>query len=294
MTHEKVTAQQAINATDDDVLQVADNSVNRFTELKQCTACKKVRPLKAFKRKLTRAQSQARGYVGAIRLEIESKLCKDCQPKPRKLEQLTSREIMTKAGSGDLNLLEAQKFVRERKENRNEKARRAVTMRWEKVYRAQWQELIHAISAELVPVHHQLKYAKKNLAMDKILFFSGYKSVLVSLRESLRIKAHVASEKAEGLDWRSFVPKRDYDWLVKLWNDIPVEHRTRLRHPAVLRKTDAPDEVWLDLRQPTHTRITEEVDRARTLPARDTPPSPMTEQQIQDSTDALMRELGIE
>jgi hypothetical protein len=263
-------------------IKMVNDEKPRFT--KQCTKCKEVKPMPEFKRKLSRAQTQARGYVGAFRLEIVSKLCKTCQPKPRKIEQLTDKEIMTKAGSGDLNFHIARSFIQERKDQRREKARRAVTTRWENVYREQWQEIVAAISSEIEPLHQQLKYAKRQKTEPNVAFFTEYKSVLTALREVVRIKAHVASTKADGFDWREQIDVDARDKLNDLWQQIPADSRARLRMPLLFNR--AANTAVLTAQ--------EKVDRrARAEKALEIRPRALTEQQIQDSTAELMRELGI-
>ena len=112
------------------------NATHKF-----CSKCGAHKPLAEFKRLLTRGQMQGRGYLGHVRMEIESKLCKACQPKPKTIDQLTIKQIQTRVATGDINQVLADSIIKERLATSNQRRSAKTSERWAKLQHKAWQEI---------------------------------------------------------------------------------------------------------------------------------------------------------
>ena len=208
-----------------------------------CTKCNAVKPLAEFKRRLSRAQSQARGYVGAHALEIESSMCKACQPKAKSLNEKTKHELKIMAGSGDARPYIVNEILAERKANKVKSGRIASVKRWRKVHEAQWGSVIEGARAELLAVHQQHKYAKKqNQTGGQPVheFLEAYKALLITTKAAIGLAAEQTqggpSKHKNGTDLLSYIAVEAKNNALDLWHAITPEMRVRLRQPEITKK----------------------------------------------------------
>ena len=208
-----------------------------------CTKCGAVKPLAEFKRRLSRMQSQARGYVGAHALEIESSMCKACQPKAKPLKEQTQRTLKNMAASGDARPYIVNEILAERKANKVKSGRIASVKRWRKVHEAQWGSVIEGARAELLAVHQQHKYAKKqNQTGGQAVheFLEAYKTLLITTKASIGLAAEQTqggpSKHKNGTDWLSYIDNDTKDQALELWHAIQPEMRVRMRQPEITKK----------------------------------------------------------
>ena len=80
-------------------------------QFKTCAKCGESHPLKQFTYLATYAQSKAWGRAGNVRMEIISKLCRNCRPKRKPVSRLTKKEMHNKVQSGDMNAFIAKQEV---------------------------------------------------------------------------------------------------------------------------------------------------------------------------------------
>lgn len=212
-----------------------------------CTKCNAIKPLAEFKRRLSRAQSQARGYVGAHALEIESSMCKACQPKAKSLNEKTKHELKIMAASGDARPYIVNEILAERKANKVKSGRIASVKRWRKVHEAQWGSVIQGARAELLAVHQQHKYAKKQMGKPNQTrgqpvheFLKAYKALLITTKAAIGLAAEQTqggpSKHKNNTDWLSYIAVEAKDNALDLWHAIPPEMRVRLRQPEITKK----------------------------------------------------------
>jgi len=212
-----------------------------------CTKCNAIKPLAEFKRRLSRAQSQARGYVAVHALEIESSMCKACQPKAKPLKERAQRELKVMAASGDARPYIVNEILAERKANKVKSGRIASVKRWRKVHDAQWGSVIEGARAELLAVHQQHKYAKKQMGKPNQTggqavheFLEAYKALLITTKASIGLAAEQAqggpSKHKNGTDWLSYIDNDTKDRALELWHAIQPEMRVRLRQPEITKK----------------------------------------------------------
>ena len=208
-----------------------------------CTKCGAIKPLAEFKRRLSRAQSQARGYVAVHALEIESSMCKACQPKAKPLKERAQRELKVMAASGDARPYIVNEILAERKANKVKSGRIASVKRWRKVHDAQWGSVIEGARAELLAVHQQHKYAKKqNQTGGQAVheFLEAYKALLITTKASIGLAAEQTqggpSKHKNGTDWLSYIDNDTKDNALDLWHAIQPEMRVRMRQPEITKK----------------------------------------------------------
>jgi hypothetical protein len=197
-----------------------------------CARCKRILPLEQFKRKLTRAQSQARGYVGSIRLEIESSMCKECQPRMKSPSELTAKQITNRMASGDLHPVMGKQIIQQRKARVSARAAKTAQRAWDNARTAPWHEPISTAQAELTRLRQQEKYAKKATEID-LTFFVEYKLLLSSTIARMRFEKMRSCREPQFLDWQGFVDIKDYARLFDLWDTLPSGYRLRVKRPSL-------------------------------------------------------------
>lgn len=205
-----------------------------------CARCKRILPVEQFKRKLTRAQSQARGYVGSVRLEIDSSMCKDCQPRIKAPSELTAKQITNRMASGDLHPMIGKQIITQRKVRVSARAAKTAQRAWDSVRTAPWQEPIGTAQAELTRLRQQEKYAKKATEID-LTFFVEYKLLLSSTIARMRFEKMRSCKEPPFLDWQGFIDMKDYARLFDLWEALPLDYRKRVKPPSLfaMRPGDA-------------------------------------------------------
>jgi hypothetical protein len=215
-----------------------------------CAKCNDVKPLSEFKRKLSRMQSQARGYVGAHALEIESSMCKACQPKAKPLKELPLRALKNRAATGDTRPYIVNAILAERKENKVKSGRLSSLKRWRKVYDALWGSVIEGVKAELLAVHQQRKYAvKKESRQPTLAYIEAYKNLLSQTKAAIGLAAAQAqggpekNTEGESADtaaplWLRYIDNEEKNKTLALWHNIDPALRTQMRPPAILRRPE--------------------------------------------------------
>lgn len=250
--------------------------------LKMCSSCGVFQPRPNFKRLLTRAQSIARGYVGTHRVEIESKLCKNCQPKPKPLHKLTKKELHNKVESGDVNQFVADSIIKERHATVNQRRAAKTSARWAAVQSKEWRKLVTAASQEARVVQQQLKYAKK--VKDKLRqeYATAYLDVLDRLRARLRFAALRPHGAPESVYWVDHLVPQELNQIADAWEKMDVVARARMKQPtAITHRPKPPEETAPVMRLEAIAKADKEVrDRyaprfphpsTRLMPHKDTP-----------------------
>ena len=213
-----------------------------------CAKCNDVKPLSEFKRKLSRMQSQARGYVGAVALEIESSMCKACQPKAKPLKELPKKTLKNRAATGDTRPYIVNEILAERKANKVTSGRIASLKRWRKVYDEQWGSVIEGAKAELLAVHQQRKYAmKKESRQPTLAYIEAYKTLLTQTKARIGVAAAQAqggpekNKEGESADtaapmWMRYIADGERIEVLALWHALTPELRVTMRPPVWVRQ----------------------------------------------------------
>jgi hypothetical protein len=201
---------------------------------KQCKKCNAIKPLADFKRKLTRAQSLARGYVGAVRLEIESSMCKECQPKPRPPSRLSRKEIHNKIESGDVNRAVGEAVLERRKIAGKIKQGMASHNQWLNKWRAELRELLAPMRAEITSANAQARYANKKGQTERQEFFTTYADTLRQQLARTELDHLRNPRRVTSSAWEELIPKELASDIREAWGELPLEDRALVKTPALV------------------------------------------------------------
>lgn len=210
---------------------------------KFCAHCGAFRPHADFKRLLTRAQTKARGYVGHHRVEIDSKLCKDCQPKPKPVERLSKKEIRNRVAAGDMHPMLAEGIIKERDESVNQRRSAKTASRWSELQSKEWRKLITRIGEEITMVRQQLKYAQTIKDTDRQAYAKTYLATMNTLRAKMRFAALKPQGAPESIYWVEHLHPEEIATIREAWEKLPLTTRARMKLPEVIghRHTSAED-----------------------------------------------------
>lgn len=79
-----------------------------------CPGCDTIKTLNHFTRFLTGAEARYQGYAGNVRVKVETKLCRACQPKRKPLSHRRAGELRQMVESGDIDLMTAEHIQKKR------------------------------------------------------------------------------------------------------------------------------------------------------------------------------------
>lgn len=201
-----------------------------------CAECKAIKPAAEFKRWLSMAQARARGYSGTRRVQIDSSLCKDCQPKRKREAELTIKELQYRIFNGEIHpTIGKDKIDRRRK---TISVQRATTMRkrWAKERSALWFPIRQHLEEEVRRVTHQRKHIKDNAAKDLLhTFFGTYLEALRTIRGRIDNLELTLDQSPEHGSWESYALAEELRSLEDEWQAVPLDHRMALRrHPSLV------------------------------------------------------------
>ncbi len=225
-------------------------------EVQLCAKCKKLKPLRSFRRTLTQAQAEARGYFKHhIRpMVVPSKFCTECRPghlRPSDLRHVPAQRLWDELGEKRVKpgLIEMELLRRARKQPVSARERSALggTNRWEKFHADRWRYAKGLIRDELRRMTFQSRYYKDKLESPSGEYFGpNYRAILAfneacsgALRE-LRAQATGfilrATISEDDLTWRDWVGKAKQDALRDMWMAMPAPPlKTGTRRPASFR-----------------------------------------------------------
>ena len=203
-----------------------------------CSACNTIKPIAEFMRTLTHAQAKARGYSGMRRVEIESKLCKDCQPKPRPVSALPAGEIKHRVGIGALDPITANHVLNKRRARAALKRKVFGAQQAQKKWDADLKAVLKPMSAHIESVDNWIRYQnKKGIAPDapSVVFMVGYLALLRRQREHIKYDHLMHPKPVTQTAWQQFTPFEERLELWKKWDEMPPdERRLMLRTPPLL------------------------------------------------------------
>jgi hypothetical protein len=209
-----------------------------------CSSCQTVKPPEKFKRRLSRAQSAARGYAGNVLLVIDSKLCTSCQPRPKPPKRMSKKELLNKVASGDMNELTAQLELKRRHAEARAAQRRAADAMWDKKRAAPWRFMVGRVSKEIEGVRYQQAYYKKRGTPEVLAFLSSYRTALDKLRAYLRVQATKSSLRHSTPPdthwWPAMMDKDEREAVSVAWQGIDSKTRILMRQPLFLQWANPP------------------------------------------------------
>lgn len=207
-----------------------------------CTVCKQIKPLAEFKRFLSSAQARARGYAGHVSVEIESSMCKTCQPHTKGLRELTTKEIHNRVSFGDLHIAVANAELEKRKVKATINRKMATKAAWVAARAAPWNEVMAGLRKELASTQQQEKHVKTAWPTLHLTFFLEYKLLLTQLRERLKFAWKAKGQAPQHMSWENYVDWEERIRIQKLWEAMPHDYRKRARLPALAAWVPPPEE----------------------------------------------------
>lgn len=200
---------------------------------KECTRCKKTKPLKDFKRVLTLAQSRALLKRPNLRTPHEtiSAICKDCRP-----NKLTLKKIQNLVFDGDINAVTGDYL----KIKIIQAGREAQANGMRKVWRKRKQEKIDAI---VTPWHRNIRqqvvkkynYYTATKARGADPYLIEHAKLDYEIARELKNGLFLRVKLGEGLTMDLYPNINDYygaehkSRLYQLWTQIPQDVRNKLR-----------------------------------------------------------------
>jgi hypothetical protein len=207
-----------------------------------CATCKSIKPLAEFKRRLSRAQARARGYSGSVILEIESSMCKTCQPRTKGLTELTAKEINNRVVAGDLYVRIANAELEKRKTKATINRQMAAKKAWTTAKTAPWAEVMAGLRKELASTQQQEKHVKTVWPDLDLTFFLEYKLVLTQTRERIKFVWKGKGLPPQHMQWENYIEWEERLRIKRLWEAMPSEYRKRARLPSLATFIPPPEE----------------------------------------------------
>ena len=211
-----------------------------------CPECNDIKPLKEFTRFLTRAEALSRGYVANVRVKVETKLCKSCQPKARPPSKLRAGELRQRVSSGDLDpitaaLIHKKRLARakiSRKLKRGEQSERVWKEQLmtllagpkDKGKRQQGRTAPPSMTQHIIQVDNWVRYSEKQGKTNTPLyqFMVAYLEKVRHERERIKNRQEFNPAKVTATRWEELVSKDLWLSLRRAWNDLTPEDRRGL------------------------------------------------------------------
>lgn len=207
-------------------------------DYKKCAKCGAEKPLAQFKRRLSRAQMQARGMKGAVLMTIISKNCKGCQPKRKPPRKQTPKQLHNMVVSGDISEVRAQEILTERHRMALLIQSRARYRAWVDQWRKELKAVLSPMGYEIHKVQSQLRYAAQAGHGEYERLLEKYEDILK--REKNRILLDFETDphkyKKETRDWWDLVSEFGLESLRDRWMSIRKEVKGDMKVPELLAR----------------------------------------------------------
>jgi hypothetical protein len=201
---------------------------------KTCKKCSESKPLADFKRRLTRAQALARGYKGERLVTIESSMCKPCQPRKRKLTELTAKELQNRVAHNDISVLDKRLILEERKRMHVVNSAIATRNRWVETWARELRSILKPLKAEIASASAQARYADKKGQMERQEFFAMYDSTLRQQLARIELDYARNPRRVTSSRWEEMLDKNTAPDMRDAWGGLPIEDRALVKIPALV------------------------------------------------------------
>ena len=201
---------------------------------KTCKKCSESKPLADFKRRLTRAQALARGYKGERLVTIESSMCKPCQPRKRKLTELTAKELQNRVAHNDISVLDKRLILEERKRMHVVNSAIATRNRWLQTWARELRSILKPLKAEIASASAQARYADSKGQMERQEFFAMYDSTLRQQLARIELDYKRNPRRVTSSRWEEMLDKNTAPDMRNAWGELPIEDRALVKIPALV------------------------------------------------------------
>lgn len=190
-------------------------------QFKVCTKCNEEHPLAQFKYRATYAQSKSWGRAGNVRMELESKLCRNCRPKRKPVSRLTKKEMHNKVQTGDLNAFIAKHEVAKRKQDAKNKQAISSRKRWEKQWKAELKEALAPITREIISARNAYDYAEEKGYVDKAEFYFKYHGLLKHEKTHIEYSYLTNPRRPQSARWADYIGPEVFTQVREMWAVLP-------------------------------------------------------------------------
>ncbi len=234
--------------TEENTYAILKEGSSRLPDHIQCVKCNQIKPRAAFKKQTTHAQAKGWGKSGRYKLEVFSKNCEPCRPKPRPPRMLTPKELRTRAVNGDLKMgaVVVEARIKQRIQDGKDGIRAGIRRKMEKKKINVWQPMWENLCTARTKARKRMEYLFKvvlgrtTTATPKpdISVINYARAVLALTEKTAEIIKH-NKRWAEPLPentttWTDLVTKEDADQLHILLEAIPHQERVKMRHTSIL------------------------------------------------------------
>ncbi len=242
--------------------------------IRTCTKCKETKPLKEFRYKLTRAQAKQQGYAGNVLVTAEGKVCVSCRPARKKLRDMTNKELMHKAASGDVPALVAKSRIEKRKAETNLLRKAGRVARWHELWAMEWEAQLREMRTHMRKISQRKSLSTKLGRKALPAFLTAYGKEL--RRELARLTLHYKTQRCRPTysRWEEYISLEARERIKDAWQLMPMDERVRVREIPVML-TYRPDPEANKYQRPKNTAALEA--RKKLLIANDpsmAPPKP--------------------
>lgn len=225
-----------------------------------CASCHEIKPLKEFKRKLNKLETQGRGKSGVNGMVVDSKYCNLCRPtsiRRTPAKEMRKRQLINAVEAGRIRQHDAEDLLNERERTARANMRGAVVARWDRQRAKLWAQVIKPINVEINAVKHQRYNAHRQGNAAILALATYYEDILIRTREKLRdLKANalkrVERQKSDITDmgkqthkestpstmsWVAYVDDRTHHIheMRRLWAQITPQQQSRCRVPEIFQ-----------------------------------------------------------
>lgn len=204
-------------------------------QLKTCTKCNEEFPLAHFKYRATYAQSKSWGRAGNVRMELESKLCRNCRPKRKPVSRLTKKEMHNKVQTGDMNAFIAKHEVAKRKQDAKNRQAIASRKRWEKQWKAELKTALAPITREIISARNAHLYAKEKGYVDKAEFYKEYTGMLKRAKDLAEFNHMTHPRRPPSARWADYIEPEVFARIREMWADLPPIFQQSGKLPMLIK-----------------------------------------------------------
>ena len=250
---EHQAAQPSQDTTPETDYAVLNEGDARLPSHIQCSKCGEIKPRSLFKKRTTHAQAKGWGKSGRYKLEIMSKNCEPCRPKPRPPRKLSPRELITRATTGDLKMgaVELDARIKQRIQNGKDGIRAGIHRKMENKKRSVWQPMWESVSAARTRARDRVKYLFASVLgrtttttpspKPDISVINYARAVLLATTETAEIIKHnkrwalpLPDTLPNNPTWTDILPQETKQHLTALFESIPHQERARMRQSSIL------------------------------------------------------------
>lgn len=215
-----------------------------------CAKCGEIKHPKAFRKIITRAQAEKRGYLGDPTerpMNIESKFCAHCRGewlRPSQIRRASPAKLQDEVNNGRLReQIFVMEMTRRRKDpSRTLKARqvRGGINKWKNFYQGRWvwarKKVADEFKALALRDTHALKHPEREFNRALLDFANLYRKTLAKLRAESNYFKLQEARAADALTWEEWVGVNEYAQLWRAWRALVLlQGKGRpLRPPMVL------------------------------------------------------------